>query len=86
MPPRHCDSPPECSEGTDPTQAANPDAVANREKPSASQAIETAVTASMPFRHLSASHEGFHLGFRESDFAFSSSAALRASASRTHSR
>lgn len=78
------DSDSECSEGTSPTHAANPDALPNRENPSASHAIEAAVTASMPFRHLSASHVVFHLGACASDFTLASSAAFSASARWTH--
>ena len=86
IPPRNRDSPLECSEGTRPTHAAKPDAVANLAKPSASHAIEAAVTASIPLRHLSASQVGFHLGCWASDLTFASSAALAASASRTRSQ
>ncbi len=66
--------------------AAKPEAAANLAKPSTSQAIETAVTASTPLRHLSASHVGFHLGCWASALTFASSAALAASASRTRTQ
>lgn len=60
---RHKDLSLECSEGTSPIRAAKLGALSNRKNPAASHAIEAAVTVSMPFSRLSASHIDFLLGF-----------------------
>lgn len=50
--------------GTSLIHAAKLGGLLNRKNPSASHAIEAAVTVSMPFSRLSALHIGFLLGFR----------------------
>ena len=61
------DSPLECS-GHQPDPCGEADAQSNRETRQPRRLSGQQITASMPFRHLSARHVGFHLGAFASDF------------------